>query len=214
MFFKKQFAFRIAGCVALIILSTTIPIFTADTSGENLGAVGMLLMIALSVAVLIMTGLSSEQYNELEKKHIHMSFQDLEDLQNEQTKFKSHFGMGIAFGVFSIIVSVAAVILIAEYTDFEKLAPIQLLICVAVAVFIFIYLGIKDGMYRFLVQNKKYIVKQKQEDGSLFGITMPLAAMIYFVLGFSKNWWHPGWIIFPIAAILTSGIEQFMHKEH
>lgn len=213
MVLKNQFALRIASCVAMIILSVNIPILTYDTHYENLGAVGMLLVIALAVAILIVTGLSNEQYSELEKTNIHISFQDLENLQEQQARFKSQFGMGIAFGVFLIMISLAAIILIEEYTHLEKLAPIQLFVCVAIAVFNFIYLGMKNSMYHFLVQNEKYIIKRKQEDNSLFAITMPLAAMLYFVMGFVEGWWHPGWIIFPVTAILTLGIEQFIYKE-
>ncbi|MEG0368089.1 MAG: hypothetical protein RR585_14700, partial [Coprobacillus sp.] len=66
---------------------------------------------------------------------------------------------------------------------------------------------VKDSAYKFLVQNKKYIADKNAEQNSLFSITMPLAAMVYLIIGFTTGYWHPGWIIFPVVAIVTSGIE-------
>ena len=104
-------------------------------------------------------------------------------------------------------------VFVEEYVKNEYLSGMILFVCVAISVFIFIYQGIKDGMYRFLVQNRKYITEQKKEEKSLYAMTMPLAAMIYLVMGFTQGWWHPGWIIFPVVAIITAGIESFMNKE-
>lgn len=49
---------------------------------------------------MIILGIKSESYGELEKQEINMSFQDLQDLQKKHTKFQSQFGVSIAFGVF------------------------------------------------------------------------------------------------------------------
>ena len=86
------------------------------------------------------------------------------------------------------------------------------MICVSIAVFLFIYQGIKKSMYEFLVHNEDYIKEAKREENSLFGVTMPLAVMIYLILGFTKNLWHPGWIIFPITAIITTALDKMRMK--
>ena len=209
---KKKFSYLISGAVSFIILSVILPILTADTKQENLGAFMMLACVGVAVAVIIFTGINYDKYSEIEKKEINMSFNDLQDLQTRQAKFKSKFGMGIALGVGLIILSVASIVLLDEMSLDEKVAPTQLMICVAIAVFMFINLGIKDSAYNFLVQNKKFIKEKKQEENSLFAITMPLAAMVFLVLGFTKDWWHPAWIVFPITAIITSGIEGVRKK--
>lgn len=213
MNFKRHFGLRIGGAVSAIILSVIFPILMSDSQNEMIGTMVMLLIVAMAVGVLIMTGISSEDYSELEKKEINMSFNDLQEIQNQYMNFKSKFGMSIAFGVFFIIVAVAIVAFIEEYVKNEYLAGVILIVCVAISVFIFIYQGIKDGMYRFLVQNKKYINEQRKEEKSLYAITMPLAAMIYLIMGFTQEWWHPGWIIFPVTAIITAGIESFRDKD-
>ncbi|WP_028044710.1 helix-turn-helix domain-containing protein [Candidatus Stoquefichus massiliensis] len=208
MNFKRNFAFRIAGAVSAIILSVILPIETSDNQYEMLGTMIMLMIVAVAVGILIMTGISSSRYSELEKKEINMSFNDLQEIQNQYMKFKSKFGMSIAFGVFFIIFAVAVVVFIEEYMKNENLSGSILIACVAISVFIFIYQGIKDSMYHFLVQNEQYIEEQKKEEKSLYSITMPLVAMAYLFIGFVYGWWHPGWIIFPVVAIITAFIER------
>ena len=132
------------------------------------------------------------------------------------TQFHSHLTLAIAGSVLLIIVSLACVALLTE-THFanSQWIPAQFMLCVAIAVFFFIYYGILDGVYKFLVHNKEY-VKDKQiqkQQSSIFGITMPLAAMLYCVMGLTWNWWHPGWIIFPITAFISLGIDYLIHRK-
>ncbi|MDE6952219.1 MAG: helix-turn-helix domain-containing protein [Erysipelotrichales bacterium] len=215
MKFKKQFGIRIALGVSSIVFSLNLPIYLSDTRYEMLGTAGFLLVVGFAVMIFIITGISTESYSELEHKEINMSYNDLQDLQNKYMKFKSKFGMLIALGVFIIIASLVGVVLITQYLPNEKLAGILFMTCVSISLVIFIYQGICDGMYKFLTQNKKYINEQgKQEKkGDLYAVTMPLAAMVYLIMGLTMNWWHPGWIVFPITVFLTEGIQYFMNKE-
>jgi len=212
MKFKKNFSLRIAIACMAIILTLNLPLYFSDTQYEAFGNIGLLVVIALAVAVFIITGISSETYMELQKKEIYMSYNDSQELQNQYLKFKSKFGVLIALGIFLIIISLAVTVYIEEYLKIEKVGPMIFLSTVAIAVFIFIVEGIQDGTYKFLIQNKKFIQEQKAEEESLFGITMPLAAMIYLLIGFLTEYWHPGWMIFPITAILTLAIEKLKGK--
>lgn len=205
---KNLFGISIAGSVAAIVLSVCIPIISADTEYESIGTFGFLTVVAIAVFCMILSGIMSQSYSELEKKKINMSFQDLQDLQTQYDRFKMQFGISIAFGVFLIIMSVAMIVFFDGSSVEDKLSSSQLMACVAVSVFIFIYQGIKYGMYEFLVQNKKHLKEIQQEEKSLFSVTMPLAAMVYLLLGFTQGLWHPGWIIFPVVAIITEFIEK------
>lgn len=213
MKFKKIFAFRIAMAVSFIILSLNLALLFEKTKYEYVGIVSMLIVIALAVALIIITGLSNSQYEKLEKRRIYMSFNDLQDIQVQYAQFKSKFGMAIAIGVCLIIVSLAMVILISEFLGEDSiLGSIQLLCSIAIAVFMFIVVGIENDMYNFLLNNHEFI--EEKNKVSIFSITMPLAAMIYLFIGLTMNWWHPGWIIFPITAIITLGIEQIYQRNN
>ncbi|MEE0965616.1 MAG: helix-turn-helix transcriptional regulator [Bacilli bacterium] len=210
---KKVFARNIALSVSGIILSVNIPILLSLIGLENIGAFCLISSVALAVGVIIMTSIKHSDYAEIEEKEIIINSQDLEILRNEQMIFKSRFGMGIAIGVGMIILSTALVILIEEFMHNENFAAIQLLTSVAIAVYLFITLAIKDDGYKFLVQNELYIKEQKKENNSLFSVTMPLAAFAYLALGFIYNLWHPGWLIFPVTAVITGFIEKIRNKE-
>ncbi|MEG0365924.1 MAG: helix-turn-helix transcriptional regulator [Coprobacillus sp.] len=210
--FKSKFGLRIGGAVMLFILSVLLPVWCSDTPYEKYGIFGMLCIVAIGVVVIIFTGMASEKHSELENKKINMSFNDLQSLQEEYSRFKAKFGMAIASGVGLIILAVAGVVLIGEGAFEDKMGPSLLFVCVACSVYVFITTGVKDGAYKFLVQNKRYIAEKNAEQNSLFSITMPLAAMAYLVIGFTTGYWHPGWIIFPVVAIITSGIEALRGK--
>ncbi|WP_050637771.1 helix-turn-helix domain-containing protein [Candidatus Stoquefichus sp. SB1] len=209
--YKKNFGMGIGACVSMIILSVCMPILCEDSQYETIGTFGFLAVVAIAVFGMIILGIKSESYGELEKQEINMSFQDLQDLQKKHTKFQSQFGVSIAFGVFLIIMSVAIIVFLDNTGYGEKASAAQLMVCVAFSVFIFIYQGIKYTMYQFLVQNKKHIEEMRKEEKSLFSLTMPLAAMVYLILGFTQELWHPGWIIFPIVAIITAFIERIRY---
>lgn len=205
--YKKSFALKVALAVAIIILSVIIPI---QLDGSSLSTFQMLIMIAIAVGILIIAGLSSEKYKKLEKEEINMSYEDLRTLQEQYIKFQSRFRIIIVFAVCLIIVSVAIVTLLSDKSGFiEKIGITQLLLCGAISVFLFIIIGIENSMYQFLIQNHEYIIKKEEEDSSLFALTMPLAAMIYLMLGFIFEYWHPGWIIFPLTAIITMILEKY-----
>lgn len=209
---KNRFAGSIAASVSAIILSVCIPILTQNQANESTGTFMFLVVVAIAVFCMILAGIMSKSDSELENREINMSYNDLQEIQNKYSRFQLHFGISIAFGVFLIILSVA-IVAFFENTYSENALSAQLMVCVAIAVFIFIYQGIRYAMYQFLVQNKKYIDEKRKEEASLFSITMPLAAMLYLLLGFTKDLWHPGWIIFPATAIVTAFIERiWMNK--
>lgn len=127
---------------------------------------------------------------------------------------KSKFSIAIACGVFLIIFGLVGAVLIDGYLQQDIYATILFMTCVSIAVYIFIRQGIHDSMFQFLIQNQKFIHKQNQDErkDGLYGITMPLSAMIFLIVGFTKNWWHPAWIVFPITVFLTEGILYFINK--
>lgn len=206
--FQQKMGFVIGGSVSGIILSTIIPLVLHQTQYENLGNVLMLLVVACCVFSLIMAGMSSEKYKYLKQEDIHISYDDQHELNEQYTRFLSLFKIGIAFGVFMIIVAVALSYYLDELFHHDGITGGVLLFVVAVAVFMFIDLGMQHQFYQILLHHKEFIAEQKKSERSLFALTMPLAAMVYLIIGFVYHLWHPGWIIFPIVAIITSFFDR------
>ena len=205
--FQKHYRFKIALAVSMIILSAIFPV----VNQTDIGVVMMFIIVAMGVTILIVNGLSHEKYDRLERKNIQMSFQDQDDLKKEYVHFKKRFDYAIALGVGMIILAFAAIILLDDVLGINHSYSPAILFCfVSIAVFIFISFGMKKSMYHFLLFNDQYMEEKNAEKTSVGRYIMPLAAMIYLVLGFVWNAWHPGWIIFPVAAIL---VEMIDHKK-
>ena len=206
---KCPFAFAIAICVALILCGVTIPILF----DEEVGAAFFLFMVGIAVAVFVAFGIrDSHRWEYLDEQRIYVSRSDVETLNKAYQKFQKRFMVIITSGIFLIIfglcATVAADALIQDVA--ERYAAI-LFYFTAAAMMLIIPAGIMNGAYRrfiyFEAANKE---KDKEQQASryafIWGITMPLTAMIFLFVGLTQKNWEIIWIIFPIVAILTAGL--------
>lgn len=198
--FKERFAFTIAISVAAIISAVSLGAFFED---NNLMIGLMFLIIGVAVGCIIITGILSGKYEYLDKKSICLKPSDLDKVKEDYRKFKTTFAILIAFGVFCCI---AATAMVAAFEEAYPAVSGYFFIIIAFAVFNFIRVGVKDDMYKKLCNNKEHIkeVKKEEEENKYYAVTMPLAAMVYLLLGFLFNAWHPGWLVFPITALVTT----------
>lgn len=213
--FKKSFALRIGSSVLLMIVGLFIAALCADTSYQSIGVFGFLIMVGIGVFFIIMTTLLKESKFKIENEEIKIAFNDLQKLQEQYQHFHKYFTLAIAGGVLLIIVSLACIVLLHEtYSQYENILGAQFLLCIGIAVFLFIYFGIRKDAYQFLIHNKAYIKAKKKEQQieNIYAFTMPLAAILYMIMGFTQNWCHPGWVIFPLAVFVSMGIEYFWHR--
>lgn len=213
--FKKSFALGISCSVLLMIIGLFIAVLCADTSYQSIGVFGFLIMVGIGVFFIIMTTLLKESKFKIEREEIKIAFNDLQNLQEQYQHFHKYFTLAIAGGVLLIIVSLACIALLHEtYSQYENILGAQFLLCIGIAVFLFIYFGILKDAYQFLIHNKAYIKAKKKEQQieNIYAFTMPLAAVLYMIMGFTHNWWHPGWVIFPLAVFVSMGIEYFWHR--
>ena len=213
--FKKSFALGISCSVLLMIIGLFIAVLCADTSYQSIGVFGFLIMVGIGVFFIIMTTLLKESKFKIEREEIKIAFNDLQNLQEQYQHFHKYFTLAIAGGVLLIIVSLACIALLHEtYSQYENILGAQFLLCIGIAVFLFIYFGIRKDAYQFLIHNKAYIKAKKKEQQieNIYAFTMPLAAILYMIMGFTQNWWHPGWVIFPLAVFISMGIEYFWHR--
>ena len=213
--FKKSFALRIGSSVLLMIVGLFIAALCADTSYQSIGVFGFLIMVGIGVFFIIMTTLLKESKFKIENEEIKIAFNDLQNLQEQYQHFHKYFTLAIAGGVLLIIVSLACIVLLHEtFPQYENILGAQFLLCIGIAVFLFIYFGILKDTYQFLIHNKAYMKAKKKEQQieNIYAFTMPLAAILYMIMGFTQNWWHPGWVIFPLAVFVSMGIEYFWHR--
>ena len=206
---KCPFAFAIAIGVALILCGVTIPILF----DEEVGAAFFLFMVGIAVAVFVAFGIrDSHRWEYLDEQRIYVSRSDVETLNKAYQKFQKRFMVIITSGIFLIIFGLCATVAAdALIQDVAERSAAILFYFTAAAMMLIIPAGIMNGAYRrfiyFEAANKE---KDKEQQASryafIWGITMPLTAMIFLFVGLTQKNWEIIWIIFPIVAILTAGL--------
>ncbi len=209
--FKEKFAHMIALGVSMIILSV-LAVFLLP---EGLGIIILLTVVAISVAIFILFGLRSTEYKHVDEARYYLFGNDKAEIQKKYNKFKPKFQFAITVGVALCILSVALFYIFNDtFNVGDALSFIPFFGLIAIAVYLFITYSIRNSMYNVLLRDEETI-KEMQDEKSfewVYGITMPLASMIFLAFGFLKNAWHPAWLIFPIAAILTNGIIEVLKR--
>ena len=195
--------------VAIILCGVTIPILF----DEEVGAAFFLFMVGIAVAVFVAFGIrDAHRWEYLDERKIYVSRSDVETLNKAYQKFQKRFMVVITSGIFLIIFGLCATVAAdALIHDAAERYGAILFYFTAAAMLLIIPAGIMNGAYRrfiyFEAANKE---KDKEKQASryafIWGITMPLAAMVFLFIGLTQESWEIVWIIFPIVAILTAGL--------
>ena len=205
--FMTRFARRIAFSVGAIIAG--IP--------EVLPVAFFLLVIAVSVVILVASGI---QYDQFCKKHPVLS-----DFYTEQEKdaFRQKFIWLIAGGVgavlFGVVILVMAFAFLPEQEPYESIMSAVFLLFIAGAVTSFVYAGIMDDKYKiekYNLHNNLTPEEKKKDDltGTVCTCIMLTATAIYVGLGFTKGLWATAWWVFPVGGILCGAVSVILdsHK--
>lgn len=190
-----RFSAMVAAGVTLILLGVAGTAALEGLLGErDLNALPVLAAVAVAVFLFIIGGIA---YGDFQK-----TYPDMPDcsIPEEREAFQRRFRVGVASAVTGILVDVTLLVALQTLLPGERsehlLAALFLAIlagCVGVTV----YLGIQTQKYDL----KSYGGKKK-EGPDIAGAIMLTATAIYLFLGFTRDLWHPGWVVFPIGGIL------------
>lgn len=203
---KKRDVFIISIGVAILILSL-VPIFTyIETSVISL--VAFILIALIGVSVLVYQGFVSRDYSNIEKQPLVFDAKFLKEATAECSEEIKKLGLMIVLGIAVIVLGVLFLIVVTYNLSDDALPPILgfFPVIIAVGVFILINAGSSIEARNILIHNDRHITEIKKSSG--YEMLFPLAAMIYLFIGFVFNAWHPGWIIFPITAILFAFLTE------
>lgn len=202
----------ILGVVMLIVTSVTFEAaqdqFAMSIQGDYIGLILMFILIAGAVALFIIAGVQSEQY-EYMKKPFRMDSYVKRQLEEEKRMFQPTFAVRLVIGVVLCALCPVPLFISSMITEDSDLAATgglsMLLLMIAVATFLFITAGLMQEAYQQLLEigdyapNKKRTNKIVEVAGS---IIWPLVTAVYLFIGFVHGLWHPGWVIYPITGIL------------
>lgn len=134
-----------------------------------------------------------------------------EATMREYQKFRKQFPVAIAIGVMLCILGAALLPLLSNVQGFpEEVALMNMFVLVAIAVGLFVYYGLKNRRFnRELFPDTKSGSGGKDDDPIKKVITLG-AVCLYLFLGFFKGLWHPGWLVFPAAAVVYMLVNIFL----
>ena len=196
-----RFSAMVAAGVTLILLGLSATMALEGIWGDRDGnALPLLGAVAVAVFLFIIGAIA---YADFQK-----TYPDMPDccLPEARAALQRRFRVGIAAAVAGILVDVTLL------AALQVLFPVETLEPLLVALFLFILAGCVGVIVYLGIQTQKYDLKSyggKKKDGpDVAGAIMLTATAIYLVLGFTRNLWHPGWVVFPIGGIICGIIES------
>lgn len=205
--FSKMIAWGVAlvlaGVSALLLVSTRVP------EGDPLAVLPFFLFLAGAVFLFVWGGIS---HGDFLKAHpdVPMLWTD-----QEQGAFRVKFRLGITLAVVGVLLDVTLLMLLgwrAGGNAAARAGAVALfMLILAGCVWTFVYLGLQMAKMEGERVHKEP-GGPKPEENPWAGVIMMSATILYLLLGFVWNLWHPGWVVFPIGGILC-GILSILQKK-
>lgn len=210
--------------VGLILLGVAILLYFCNISNSItgntelaeqygiLGVISLLICILIAVPTFIILGIEEENYKKKNSK--------LPNIYSEEEieEFNKKFTKAIALGVALILLGV--IILISLYgikiVNEESTIPVVvLMLCIAIAVTIFIYFGIQKDKYdieKYNKENSEENKKREKKVGKISGVIMLSATLIYLATGFIYNMWGTTWVVFALGGVMCAIVGSIFEK--
>lgn len=207
--------FGIALCVALSgvgesqtgTLSRVLSVF---------GGVSVVLCVAIAVFLFVFYGMADDRF-----KKEHPAIDD-PFAESEIKAFSKRFPVAMACLVSGILIDVAALVVFSTLIEEDIIAVGSYskgaVVCYVVAAFFAVLSLLVGGLVYYGIQSEKFKISEynrqaeRERDpsasekliGAINGVVMLAATAIFLVVGFVWNWWHPGWIVFPVGGIICA----------
>lgn len=217
---SKRIAFGVLLCIispiCLILLSVFSELQILNMS-ENLavalGVSVLLLIIAGAVAIFVSSGFKNAPYEYLEKEKIETEYGVTGMVKEKQKAFKSTYVKSNIIGVCLCVIS-AVPLLATSFIENDAVSAAMvcvLLLLVAIAVFLFVTVGVRWGSMQKLLQEGEYTDKKKKENRlkeKIGGVYWPIIVAVYLAWSFISGDWHYTWIIWPVAGVAFAVVEN------
>lgn len=214
--------FGVAMCVLLAGVSFTLAEPYSELTAI-MGGVAVILFVAPALFLFIYNGMNDDRFR---KAHPVISI----EANDRAAAFQKKFAVAIACLVSGILVDVVFLVVMSALigTGIIAATNVDQAQCFVTAAFLgmlsftiggLVYFGIQHSKYNVDIFNKQSRMTNNRSSrqklaSTVCGIIMMSAAAIYIVIGFVWNWWHPGWVIFPVGGLLCGIINTALgHKD-
>lgn len=219
----SEAAFRIAAAVSACVLSPVLLIVLAamaelgriglsEDAAAGIGMIVLLLFVAGAVVVFINDGMKLEKYSYMEKEALRLQYGIAGIVEKKKEQFTPKKTNCITIGVLLCILGVIPLFAAAVVTDSDFAATMSvavLFIMVAIAVFLFVSVGMIAGSYDKLLEEGDYTKEKKEQNKN----NAPIAAIYwclvtagYLAASFVTNRWDMTWIVWPVAGVLYGAL--------
>jgi len=219
-----KMAAGVAACILSPILLILLPALAESQvislSEESAGAIGLvclLLAVAAAVADFIMLGVKLDKYEYLEKEAFVLAY-GVEGMVKERCDAKEHeFAVRTTCGVVMCILGVVPLLvtsIVIQNELWELVMVVLLLVVIAVAVYLFVLVGMEKGAYEQLLQIGDYTKEGKAADKVVEKVAVVywcLAAAIYLAYSFWSGDWGQSWVVWPVAGVLFGAVAGIVH---
>ena len=208
---KRYGAKRIALGVATIVLSLSFTMLFDDAVGTFLFFLG----IAAGVAILVLLGFHPKRYEEIEKQPLVFDEEFLREFRAQCVSERKNYGRGIVAGIALIIASYACNVLIEDILSlsprYEAIYPIFWASGIALLIINVSALSACD----VLAKNRDHIneLMKERKFSWVFGSGFLLAAAVFLYGGIVCGKWNPGWIVFPVTALICAAISVWLNSK-
>ena len=176
---------------------------------SGIGVAILLVMVAVAVFLFILSGRESSKYEFLGKEEIETEYGVDGIVREKKNGFSGKFTISVGIGVVLCILSCVPLMLCAGINAKDDIVVISvsiLLLIVAVAVNLFVRVGIINSSFDVLLQEGDYTVKKKKEApvvGAVMLVYWLIFVAIYLGWSFLTGKWDISWVVWPIAGVLS-----------
>lgn len=188
-----------------------------DMAG-GLGMVVLLVLVAIGVAVLVLSDMRTEKYRYLEKENLSLQYGVEGIIRKRKEEFAGRYRFCIVTGVTLCIIGAVPLMMAAAFSAGDLVyiyCTAVLLLMVAVAVCLFVWACSIQGSFDKLLQEGDYTVEEKalHKKTSFFpGVYWCLVTALFLGVSLYTDNWRYTAFIWPVAALLFVAI-QYIVKE-
>lgn len=204
----NQLSLMTATAVSMII--TSIALFTiaeAMLGGivhDEFLSIGVFIIVGIAVSMLIVNGINHDYFKK--RYSVIQNFYT----EDERFDFNRKFAIAIAGGVCLIFLGLCVSLAFEHVGDsffMDELGGGILLLCVAAAVWLFIYFGMQQGKYDVEKYNQESTGERNRGlklVGKISGVIMLLATAFFLYMGLVHDMFGIAWVVYPIGGILCA----------
>ena len=217
----KKFSPKIALGVLLCIVSPILLLALAGASdygiisekaGVAIGLTALFACVAVAVFFFVVYGGKIDRYEYLEKEDFETTYGVDGMVREKQSRSSELYTKLIVTAILMCVVAPVPLVISAVLG-----APDIFIICmvcvllaiIALAVYIFVAVGMVTDSYKVLLKEKEFSKEHKKADkiiGAIACAYWMIVTAAFLAMGFLADGWGRSWVIWPIAGVVFAGI--------